>query len=883
MISRSGEDTHRRMRRRLKGKYLLLAVFSFGAFYAPAAFAVSAVVDSATSGWMIFANFLISITAVLFAIFITGWMMKSRLTHRQTVNRLRARLSKAEGRLYWAQSILAVEPQVVLVWDGSEEAPVPLDFEDEDEIEEPIGEDDEEEAPKLLSGPTKTSPLGNPQILGSPKALGSILGAGGAVLPGTKGGRDGDLSVFDVFLSGLTRKDKSLLVASIQDLKMDGQPFLIHAASEGGKTFQAEGRPAGGKAVVWLRDVTHEGQEVRELATEITAISEERDALAAVLDATPFPMWQRDRALNIKWVNKAFVRAVEEEDLGNVITKSVELDHGGKEMARKAAEEIDLVSEHRYVVIDGQRRSLNFMEMPLPEGTMGVALDATRLDEAENVLQRHIDAHSETLNTLATSVAIYGSDKRLIFFNQAFVELMGLPSDWLATQPLESEVLERLREARRLPEQADFPAWKRSRLDLYVNLLEQQDEMWHLPDGRTFRVIVQPHPFGGLIYLYEDVTDLVTLESNYNQLIHVQRETLDNLSEGVAVYGSDGRLKLHNAAFQSMWKLDGAKLATEPHFDNVTGWCGRLVDDPGKWHQLRKRVTSGEDGRKPFGAQMDRTDGVIVSYGAVPLPDGGTLISFLDVSDTTKVERALRERNEALETADRLKSEFVNHVSYQLRTPLNSIIGFADLMDQQIFGELNEKQQEYTGNILQASNQLLSLINDILDLATIEAGGMALEMEEIGVSDVLSSVVQINQKKALDNALTINVECGEDVGSIFADERRLKQILFNLMTNAMGFTQNGGSVTLGAKRIGREVAMWVQDTGSGIEPKYQATVFDRFENRGGDGERGAGLGLSLVKSFVELHGGWVSLESQVGVGTKVTCHLVDRAQAEAAE
>lgn len=858
-------------------------------------------VDPGSTGWTFYVvNLIIAATAIIFAIGVTGLMIHRGLSYRRTLSRLRGRLSAAEGKLYWSQSILAVEPQIVLVWDGSDDAPQPLlDSEDDLEHDFPLAAEAQAEDPEdaeglepqdlehmgLIAGKVERpfSPLGKPQILGSSKALGSVLGIAGPIEPGTKGGRNGALSIFDLFLTGLTRQDKSRLVAAIQDLKVEGTSFSISIESPDRHAFVAEGRPAGGKAVVWLRDVSDEGQQIRDLSQDLNLAIETRESFMGLLNVAPFPIWQRDRSMAITWANRAFVRAVEEDHLQDVVVKGAELDHTGKQLARSAVEALDTLSERRYVVIDGQRRSLDFLEIPLKEGTMGIALDVTRLDEVENVLQRHIDAHGETLNTLASAVAIYGPDKKLIFYNRAYVVLMGLKEQWLETGPLESEVLERLRDARRLPEQADFPAWKRGRLDLYVNLIDQQDELWHLPDGSTLRVIVQPHPFGGLIYLYEDVTDLVTLESNYNQLINVQTETLDNLSEGVAVFGTDGRLKLHNAAFEKIWKISAANLKGEPHFDTIVKACNDLVDDTDSWSPLRKRITSGDAERKSLGAQMDRNDGTIISYGAVPLPDGATLTSFLDITDTIQIERALRERNEALETADRIKSEFVNHVSYQLRTPLNSIIGFTDMMDHQLIGELNPKQKEYTGNILEASGELLNLINDILDLATIDAGGMVLEVEEVDLRDVLEAALRLSQKKALDGQLTLKLECADGIGPILADERRLKQILFNLTANAASFTPAGGTITLGASRAGHQVSIWVSDTGSGIETKYQPTVFDRFENRGGEGKRGAGLGLSLVKSFVELHGGWMSLQSEPGKGTTVTCHLVDRAQASAAE
>lgn len=838
------------------------------------------------STWAYLLNFVVAIGAVGFAVGVTAFIIRNRLTEQQTAARMRERVAEAEGRLYWTNSILAAEPNVVLVWDDERLKP-----NDPEPLGRSISDDgfEQENGPILTAvdedgeGPIAYVPLGKPHILGSSKALGSVLGLAGTIASGGDGIASDQVTIFDLFLSGLRRQDKSRLVAAIQDLKSDGQAFTMEVESPTSKAFLFEGRTAGGKAVVWIRDLSDHGEDIRSLSRRLEEAEADRNSFVELLDVAPFPVWRRDRSLNLHWVNRAYTKAVEEDDVEKVLRSGIELDHGGKKLARQAAEEVDFAVERRYVVIDGQRRALDLFEMPLSDGTVGVALDATDLDEAENVLRRHIDAHAETLDTLATAVAIFGADKRLAFFNDAFVKLWRLDPDWLSGQPSDGELLERLREERRLPEQADFPAWKKQRLELYSNLINQTDEMWHLPDGSTLRVVAQPHPFGGLIYLYEDVTDLVTLESSYNQLIHVQRTTLDNLHEGVAMFGSDGRLKLRNVAFEEMWQLSPEKLDGEPHFDQISEWCANLVDGAERWQELRERITSASSEREPFASQMDRSDGTIINFGTMPLPDGATLTSFLDVTDSIEMERALRERNEALETADRLKSEFVNHVSYQLRTPLNSIIGFTDMLNQKLFGELNDKQVEYTVSILEASDQLLNLINDIIDLATIEAGGMALEVEEVNLYAVLEGAISINQKKAMDRDLTLKLDCDPEVGTVFADERRIKQILFNLITNAIAFNQPGGTVTLGASNNKGQVSLWVQDTGSGIEPKYQATVFDRFENRGGEGSRGAGLGLSLVKSFVELHGGWVSLESTKGVGTKVVCHLVDQAQQDAAE
>lgn len=849
---------------------------------APEALAARQIMGGSPDRFSFWLMLIVTGASVLLALGVTGWMVRNRLMEQQDLIRLRTKVAEAEGRLYWAESILNVEPQVVLVW--------PSDRLGEG-AESTEGEDEETVPSALLEGPEGSegqeppsapfSPLGKPQILGSPKALGSVLGISGPVEPGARSGSG--VSIFDLFLSGLHRQHKSKLVAAVQDLKSEGTTFTLDVETPGGKSFLAEGRPAGGKAVVWLRDVSEEGRQISALSRQLDEAVETRAVLSDLLDAIPFPIWKRGAGLDLTWANASYIRAVEESDLEAVVEKGAELDHTGKQLAGQAQESLDIVSERRYVVVGGQRRALDFVELPQEEGTVGIALDASEVDVAENDLQRHIDAHAETLNSLATAVAIFSADKRLVFYNHACQELWHLEESWLDAGPLEGEILEHLRKERRLPEKADFPAWKKQRMDLYSNLLTQKDEMWHLPDGRTLRVVLQPHPFGGLISLYEDVTDLVTLETNYNRLISTQTETLDNLYDGVAMFGSDGSLRLHNAAFAKIWGMPGERLKGEPHFDSIAEWCGDQVDDRDTWVQLRNRITSGDAERKTASGQMDRLDGTIISYSVVPLPDGSVLCNFLDVTDSIKMERALRERNEALETADKLKSEFVNHVSYQLRTPLNSVIGFAGMLHEQMLGDLNDKQMEYVGDILSASDQLLGLINDIIDLATIEAGGMTLDVREVNLEGVLEAAVSLMQKQAHDADLTLRLKAIDEVGSVFADERRVKQILYNLLSNAIHFTPKGGSVELGASRHGSDIAIWVEDTGSGIEPKHQASVFDRFENEGGDGKRGAGLGLSLVKSFVELHGGWVSLESELGKGTKVTCHIADRAQQNAAE
>jgi signal transduction histidine kinase len=249
------------------------------------------------------------------------------------------------------------------------------------------------------------------------------------------------------------------------------------------------------------------------------------------------------------------------------------------------------------------------------------------------------------------------------------------------------------------------------------------------------------------------------------------------------------------------------------------------------------------------------------------------------VTDSIEVERMLRERNEALEHADRLKSEFIANVSYELRTPLNTMIGFTEILANQFFGTLNERQTEYATGILESSQQLLALINDMLDLASIEAGHVVLEVEPVDLRALLDGVAKLFTERARGGEIGLSIDCPDDIGSLDMDKRRTKQILFNLMSNALKFTPREGTVVLGAKREADDGAsLWVADSGIGIPESDRERIFDKFytaEHRS-RGRAGPGLGLALVKSFVELHGGRVEIDSTPGEGTTVACHFPRR-------
>ena len=811
-------------------------------------------------------GFVTTLGAVALALAATLVAIRVRRGAKRTVAAWRGRFAVIESKLDQAEAVLSAQSRLVVIWDEGSDSP--------------------------------EKGWGRPRVLGNSTTLATLLryavSAEGitpieAILEGlskqmvnptmeTSAGRAVELVSQEA--GAQTGASKSVeeklppLMEAVQDLRWNGTAFALTVTTFDGRIVEVSGYPAGGQAVVWISDITAQGVSSNAMRDKMLSMHRETEQLRQLLNFAPFPVWRRDGQAQLAWVNKAYADAVEQPSPDDVVQNAVELDHASKSLSDKARETGESCAEKHYVVIGGKRRALDFIEMPNEDGSMGMALDVTGLDQAERELKLHMDAHAETLDKMATAVAIFGSNKQLQFYNHAYTACWNLDPAWLDTAPSFGEIFDRLRTDRMLAEQVDFKAWKMQQENLFTEIKEQPDQLWHLPDGRHLRVVCQAHPMGGLLFFYEDVTDRFRLESSLNTLSKVQRATLDNLSEGVAVFGSDGCLELHNKSFEDIWQLSSERIKKKPHVRDFIDGCRKLFDDDTNWLSVGERMSGVREDRHMAHGRLERNDARFIDYAILPLPNGATLFTSLDVTDTTRITKALQERNEALEAADKLKSEFISHVSYQLRTPLTTIKGFSEMLDQGIVGSLSVRQKEYSDAILEASNHLMVLMDDILDLARIEAGVMSIEPTDVDVYQILETTSDLTRREADEKNIKFRLEADESLGRINADERRLRQIVFNLLSNAYTFTDDGGEIVLGAKRTESQVEIWVEDTGLGIDPENQAIVFDRFESRTTAGRRrGAGLGLALVRSFVEMHGGWVSLESKPKQGTKVVCYF----------
>lgn len=686
----------------------------------------------------------------------------------------------------------------------------------------------------------------------------------------------------------LTPGDAAALEGQFLALEVEGKPFSLRVHGENKKTFRLRG--AAGAAVsgrdkfriLWLEDISTEDDAQMQVRKAREAAEKQLEIKRGSLDSLPMAVWLRDGTGDLVWGNRAYATMLGTvpEEVANAqleIVLTAKSARTPREMARDALAQGKAQTLRTHVIVGGKRRWVELSETPLPgtHQTLGTARDITREEEIQSELDRHTAANKSLLEQLRSAIAIFAADQSLEFFNSSYAAQWGLEEQWLNNRPKLGDILEKLRESRRLPEQADFRKWKQGWLDWFTRLIDPHEEMLYLPDGSAVRLLVVPHPMGGLMMTFEDVTSRLQLESSYNTLIAVQKETLDNLAEGVVVYGGDGRIKLWNPSFAGLWKLNPEELEGGPHINRIVDRKQRFFSES-DWPSMRKSLVEQGLERDERDGQIKRADGVHLRYTTVPLPDGGVMVSYYDITDSARVENALREKNAALEAAEQIKTDFLANVSYQLRTPLNAIMGFSEILGHQYFGPLNDRQKEYSSGIHESGQRLIGLIDDILDLSTIEAGYLELKKEPVTVKTMLESLYDLSIEWARKQRLDVKLSCPENTGQISADQTRIKQALMNLIRNAINFTPEGGKIHISAEKKGDGVEISIKDTGVGIPADDLRRIFEPFA-RAPTGRAnttsGAGLGLALVKNIVELHGGTIDIESRENEGTTVTLFL----------
>jgi signal transduction histidine kinase len=639
-----------------------------------------------------------------------------------------------------------------------------------------------------------------------------------------------------------------------------------------------------GSVLLWFTETTEIEGRIDALRSEVSRLSTALDALTGLLEAAPFPMWHRGPDLRLALVNSAYVRAVEADSAIAVIKSGIELiDEGeGRSALSQAASVLrngEAIVRTLPATIAGERRTMQVVEVPLGGGVAGYAVDVEDREQARADLNRFVLAQRDMLDRLSAGVAQFSRDRNLIFVNQPFARLFSLTTDFLIDAPEFDRVIDAMRESGNLPEVRDFPEWKEEKRGWFTSGLSASEEEWLLPGGKHLRVVAQPLPDGGLLLIFEDRTEQIQLASARDTLLRVRTATFDNLFEAVGVFASDGRLQLWNNQFKDMWQFEEKQLAAHPRIDELVPHIASKLRRPTHAALVRELVRSATVERKQRNGRVSLADGRDFEFATVPLPDGNALFTMLDITDSRRIETALREKNEALEEADRMKTAFVSNMSYELRTPLTSIGGFAEMLAAGYAGELSPTAVDYVAAINDSVKRLGAMIDNVLDLTQSDTGSLLLAEDDIDLKAMCTEAAAVAAREAGMKGIKVTSNIEPGIGALTGDRRRLRQALDNVLKNAIAYSSEGGRVVLKGIGSARAVEISVSDKGKGISSADQTRVFDRFHRTDVDtmtrtGEDAVlGLGLPLAKQFVEAHGGSITLQSKLGVGTTVTIFL----------
>ena len=689
--------------------------------------------------------------------------------------------------------------------------------------------------------------------------------------------------------SGLGAESHDMLRQAILGAQRGAKPFQLTLKPEGShRTIIVHGAAApptvggAGSVLLWLSDATDGQQALAHARQERDEAMAAFEALSGLIEAAPFPMWFRDTDLRLALVNAAYVRAVEAKDAAAVIDGGVELCETVAGVSATDAAEAARASgsaELRTipVTIEGERRIMRVVDVPLapeggrPIGIAGYAIDIQELESERGAHRRFVDTQRELLDRLSAAVAQFGPDQGLAFANLPFRRLFGLETEDVAEARPFARLLDAWRERGRTPEVRDYPEWRQAHVDWFARA-EASEEDWRLRDGTHLHVVAQPTPDGGLLLIAEDKTEQVQLAGARDTLLRVRTATFDNLFEAIAVFAPDGRLHLWNQRFRRLWGIDEPTLAAHPRVDVLMGGLADRLVKPNQISIVQEVIRAATLERQQRGGEIGFADGRWFDFASIPLPDGNALLIMLDITASRKVEGALRERNEALEAADKAKTAFLSRMSYELRTPLTSIGGFGEMLQAGYAGTLDEQQRAYIDAIMDSVAVLGRQIDNVLDLAQGEAGTLAIERAPVDVRALLDKALADTRPFADAEKVELVGNIAADLGAIEGDAPRLSRLVAGLLDNAIRFTapsrKSAGRVLLHADGDARGVDIIVSDNGPGM-PEAAASVAKGQQA----GTATGGIGLALARQLVAAHGGTMEVVSEAGQGTLVRVSL----------
>ena len=686
---------------------------------------------------------------------------------------------------------------------------------------------------------------------------------------------------------GLTEAQIDTLTRNVRRTQKTAKPFrmAINVSPDSGKSLALQGSLAdpavspGGSALVWVFDFSDSQAELTQLREEAARAREDFGALVGLIEAAPMPMWFRGADMQLRLVNQAYVAAVGAESADQVVADQVELvetvnGRTAAEVAQQAADRRQPIERILSATIERARRTIRVTDLPLMgEGIAGYAVDIEEMEEQAREFRAFREAQRSMLDQLSIGVAQFDAGHRMTFANQPFHRVFSLPPGVVNERTSFGQMLLIARENGRIPEVRDFPAW-RNELAEWFQRDEPHEEAWPLSDSTHLRIVAQPLPDGGLVMIAEDRTEQLALSATRDTLLRTRTATFDNLFEALAVFAPDGHLELWNRGFPGAWGIDPEVLDGHPQAEDLLQAISRNLSDPASVSQLNQVIRAATLDRKKSNGRIELADGRTLDFTGVPLPDGNGMLTVLDVTASQQAEVALRERNRALEEADAVMTRFLANMSYEFRTPLTSIGGFAELLTSGIAGELSPQATEYAQAISLSVGKLTEQVENVLDLSQSEAGLMPLRKSTFTLLPFLTKIVRKEEQRIHDGELTLDLK-GDAEKSVTADPHQLRRAISQLLDNAINGTPRGGRIAIDIGRKRDETRIVISDNGRGMSQHELARALEgiRMSSDGKGIERRHGLGIPLARQLVEAHGGTLEIRSRKNSGTTATITL----------
>lgn len=687
---------------------------------------------------------------------------------------------------------------------------------------------------------------------------------------------------------GLSQEQIDQLWARVQTTQKSAAPFRMALNPPGSQrslalygTLADPQVSPGGAALVWVFDFTESHAEMARLRAAAARATGDFAALVGLIEAAPMPMWFRGADLSLQLVNQAYVDAVGATSAAEVVQGQIELlePEDGRtpaQIARDTLQSQDKSERSVAATIHGARRTLRVSDLPLGrEGVAGYAIDIEEQQQVARNFRAFRDAQRALLDQLSVGVAQFDAEEQLVFANRPFRRLFTLTEEAIAARTPFERFLAEARERGRTPEVRDFPEWRRERAG-WFGMQQSLEEAWPLPGGTHLRIVAQPLPDGGLVLIAEDRTEQLALSAVRDTLLRTRTATLDSLFEALAIFAPDGSVQLWSRSFAGTWGLTPELLDAHPSADELLGAIGRNLVNPAEAGLIGAAVRAATLDRREKGGQVALADGRTLRFAGVPLPDGNGLLTVLDITASQKAEQALRERAEALDEANAVKAKFLANMSYEFRTPLTTIGGYAELLKAGVASD-PEAGGEYVDAILAAVERLTEQVENVLDLSQSEAGLLPIRKERLDLLEFLTTLVREREAAIIEAGLSLDLK-GRRGRIVEGDPRQLGRALGNLIDNAITGTPEGGRIVIEIRKApeGADHAMEISiaDNGRGMTSQELARAQGGLApGKDGTPERRTGLGIPLARQLIEAHDGTLEIVSRKGAGTTAIIRL----------